>query len=85
MPTRAMMVISTDATFVAFDRWDDLPSLEHDLRNDDCLWFVMSRRERVSYHPAMNRIPGYLEQYFAGYSYVLLYPVQAGATESRYL
>ena len=40
----------------------------------------MSRRERVSYHPAMNRIPGYLEQYFAGYSYVLLYPVQAGAT-----
>ncbi len=45
----------------------------------------MSRRERVSYHPAMNRIPGYLEQYFAGYSYVLLYPVQAGATESRYL
>lgn len=71
--------------FVAFDRWDDLPSLEHDLRNDDCLWFVMSRRERVSYHPAMNRIPGYLEQYFAGYSYVLLYPVQAGATESRYL
>ena len=35
----------------AFDRWDDLPSLEHDLRNDDCLWFVMSRRDRVSYHP----------------------------------
>jgi len=64
--------------FVAFDRWDDLPSLEHDLRNDDCLWFVMSRRERVSYHPAMNRIPGYLEQYFAGYSYVLLYPRAGG-------
>ena len=71
--------------FVAFDRWDDLPSLEHDLRDDDCLWFVMSRRERVSYHPAMSRIPGYLEQHFAGYSYVLLYPVQAGATESRYM
>ena len=71
--------------FVAFDRWDDLPSLEHDLRDDDCLWFVMSRRDRVSYHPAMSRIPGYLEQYFAGYSHVLLYPVQAGATESRYM
>ena len=71
--------------FVAFDRWDDLPSLEHDLRDDDCLWFVMSRRDRVSYHPAMSRIPGYMEHYFSGYSYVLLYPVQAGATESRYV
>ena len=69
---------------VPFDRWDDLPSLEHDLRDDDCLWFVMSRRDRVSYHPAMSRIPGYLEQVFAGYSAVLVYPVQAGATD-RYL
>ena len=43
--------------FVPFELWDDLPSLEHDLRDDDCLWFVMSRRERVSYHPAMSRIP----------------------------
>ena len=59
--------------FVVFEQWDDLPSLEHDLRQDDCLWFVMSR------------IPLYLEQYFAGYSYVLLYPVQAGPGDSRYL
>ena len=71
--------------FVVFEQWDDLPSLEHDLRQDDCLWFVMSRRDRVSYHPAMSRIPLYLEQYFAGYSYVLLYPVQAGPGDSRYL
>lgn len=71
--------------FVAFEQWDDLPSLEHDLRQDDCLWFVMSRRDRVSYHPSMSRIPAYLEHYFAGYSAILLYPVQAGSTETRYL
>lgn len=71
--------------FVLFEQWDDLPSLEHDLRQDDCLWFVMSRRERVSYHPSMSRLPQYLEQFFAGYSFVLLYPVQAGDTDSRYL
>ena len=71
--------------FVVFEQWDDLPSLEHDLRQDDCLWFVMSRRDRVSYHPAMSRIPLYLEQHFVGYSFVLLYPVQAGTTDSRYL
>ena len=71
--------------FVPFELWDDLPSLEHDLRDDDCLWFVMSRRERISYHPAMSRIPAMLEQFFAAYSSVLLYPVQAGDTESRYI
>ena len=71
--------------YVPFTQWDDLPSLEHDMRDDDCLWFVMSRRDRVSYHPSMSRIPAYLEHHFAGYSSVLLYPVQAGDTESRYI
>ena len=71
--------------YVPFTQWDDLPSLEHDMRDDDCLWFVMSRRDRVSYHPAMSRIPAYLEHHFAGYSSILLYPVQAGDTESRYI
>ena len=61
------------------------PVLEHDLRDDDCLWFVMSRRDRVSYNPVMSRIPAYLEHFFSGYSSVLLYPVQAGDTESRYI
>ena len=59
--------------FVPFAQWDDLPSLEHDIRADDCLWFVMSR------------IPAYLEHFFSGYSSVLLYPVQTGDTESRYI
>ena len=71
--------------YVPFSQWDDIPSLEHDVREDDCLWFVMSRRDRVSYHPSMSRIPAYLEHHFAGYSSVLLYPVQAGDTESRYI
>ena len=71
--------------YVPFTQWDDLPSLEHDMRDDDCLWFVMSRRDRVSYHPSMSRIPTYLEHHFADYSSILLYPVQAGDTESRYI
>ena len=71
--------------YVPFAQWDDLPAIGHDMRDDDCLWFVMSRRDRVSYHPVMSRIPAYLEHHFAGYSTVLLYPVQAGNTESRYI
>ena len=71
--------------YVPFSQWDDIPSLEHDVREDDCLWFVMSRRDRVSYHPSMSRIPSLLEHLFAAYSAILLYPVQAGDTESRYI
>ena len=71
--------------YVPFSQWDDIPSLEHDVREDDCLWFVMSRRDRVSYHPSMSRIPSLLEHLFAAYSAILLFSVDAGDTESRYI
>ena len=67
------------------DCWEDLTALTYETKRDDCLWVVMSRRDRLSYHPAMSRIPAMLEQLFAAYSSVLLYPVQAGDTESRYI
>ncbi len=70
--------------YVVFGQWDNLPSLEHDLRDDDCLWFVMSRRDRLSYHPSMSRMPQYIEQVFAPYSCVLVYPSQAVRADRRY-
>ena len=75
----------TNMGFVEFEQWEDITSLKHDFREDDCLWFIMSRRERISYHPDMSHLPHYLEQEFAGYSFVLLYPMQAGQVEARYL
>ena len=45
---------------VLFKDWEKLPALLRELRTDDCLWLVMSRRERISYQPAMNKIPAYL-------------------------
>ena len=70
---------------VLFKDWEKLPALLRELRTDDCLWLVMSRRERISYQPAMNKIPAYLDQYLGRNSFVLIYPVQAGDPESRYL
>ena len=43
---------------VLFKDWEKLPALLRELRTDDCLWLVMSRRERISYHPAMNKSKG---------------------------
>lgn len=65
--------------------WSNLQTLLAGLHRNDCLWLVMSRRDRLSYQTAMSRIPAYLERYLGRNSFVLIYPVQAGAPESRYL
>ena len=65
--------------------WDTLPDLLGRVRPDDCVWIVMSRRERISYQSAMNRVPGYLDEYLRDNSFVLVFPVQAGDTEKMYL
>ena len=71
---------------IALDKFDhQILALLRELRTDDCLWLVMSRRERISSQPAMNKIPAYLDQYLGRNSFVLIYPVQAGDPESRYL
>ncbi len=74
-----------DAEFVTFDDWDNFPGLAYEIRANDCLWVVMSRRDRISYLPAMSRMAHYLGTYFRGYSLVLVYPEQAGDTEKKYL
>ena len=56
-----------------------------EIKSDDTLWVVMSRRERLSYHANMSRIPNYLNKYFQSNSFVLVYPIQAGETNNRYL
>lgn len=68
-----------------FANWEELPQLATRTRSDDCLWLVMSRKERVSYHAVMAKVPGYIDQHFRNNSLVLIYPVQAGDTDNRYL
>lgn len=64
--------------------WEELSTLFAPVGSDDCLWVVMSRRDRISYTAAMSRIPAYIEEHFCTNSHLLLYPVQAG-TESALL
>lgn len=63
------------------ENWVELPARLGDVRPDDCVWMVMSRRDRISYQTAMNRVPGYLDAHLPRNSFVMLYPVQAGDTE----
>ena len=74
-----------EAEFSSFDDWDAFLIMSREIKSDDTLWVVMSRRERLSYHANMSRIPNYLNKYFQSNSFVLVYPIQAGETNNRYL
>ncbi len=65
--------------------WENLDTLFSDVKEDDSVWVIMSRRDRISYHAAMQRLPAYVEEHFATMNHILLYPVQAGSeSEKRY-
>ena len=61
--------------------WDELPALLGEVRPNDCVWLVMSRRDRLSYHPLMARAAAMLEELVPENNFVLVFPIQAGDTE----
>ena len=77
---------SGEASYIEFNDWDDFLIVFRDIKPDDTMWIILSRKEGLSYAPAMARIPKYLNKYFQANSSVLAYPVQAGMNEgTRYL
>ena len=77
---------SGEASYIEFNDWDDFLIVFRDIKPDDTMWIILSRKEGLSYAPAMARIPKYLNKYFQANSFVLAYPVHAGMNEgTRYL
>ena len=77
---------SGEASYIEFNDWDDFLIVFRDIKPDDTMWIILSRKEGLSYAPAMARIPKYLNKYFQANSFVLAYPGQAGMNEgTRYL
>ena len=77
---------SNEIGYVPFVNWEDFLIVSRDVRTDDTLWIWMSRRNGVSYESSMARVSRYLDQYFKGNNFVLVYPLQASINDgSRYL
>ncbi len=74
-----------NARFRTVPDWSHLHDLAHEMRTDDALWVVLSRREKPSYSPVMARLPHMLESYFTDRSCILIYPVQAGEDPNRFM
>ncbi len=75
-----------EISYTHFSDWDDFLIVFRDVKADDSMWVIFSRKEGLSYDPVMPRIPGYLNKYFQSNSFILSYPIQASMDEStRYL
>ncbi|MDY3069548.1 MAG: cation:proton antiporter [Parabacteroides sp.] len=67
---------SGEISFVDFSNWDDFLIISRDVKSNDCIWIVLSRKNGLSFNSVMPRIPGYLHKYFNANSCILSYPVQ---------
>jgi hypothetical protein len=67
-----------ECEFIEFEDWSDFLIIVREIKTDDSLLIVMSRREHPSYQQHMNKIPGYLNKYFQSVNYILVYPTQIG-------
>lgn len=77
---------SGEVSYVEFSDWDDFLIVFRDIKPNDTMWIMLSRKEGLSYSPIMARIPKYLNKYFQANNFVLVYPIQAAMNEStRYL
>jgi nucleotide-binding universal stress UspA family protein len=74
-----------ESGFVEFEDWDDFLILSRDLKSDENLIVVLSRKDRLSYHYNMTKLPYYLNKYFMGNNFILIYPMQIGVEEESSL
>lgn len=70
-----------DCEFYEFPDWNDFLILSRDIKNDDNLIIVLSRKDQPSFHSSMNKIHTYLNNYFQTVSFILIYPMQIGVTK----
>lgn len=67
-----------EAEFVEFSDWDDFLILGRDVRSNDNMVLILSRKNYPSYHGLMAKTATYLNKYFNKNNFILIYPQQAG-------
>lgn len=70
-----------EAEFQTFTDWDDFLILTREIKTDDNLIIILSRKNKPSYHANMVNIHTYLNKYFQQNSFILVYPMQTGVNE----
>jgi hypothetical protein len=68
--------------FEEFNDWDDFLILAREFNKDDSLIIVLSRKDKPSFHQNMSKIPSYLNKNFMNTSYILIFPMQTGVSDT---
>jgi hypothetical protein len=63
--------------FREFDNWDDFLIFSREVRKNDLLVIVASRKGHVSFQQQLEKLPYYLSNYFGQSSFIMLYPKQS--------
>ena len=71
-----------EAEFRELEDWDDFLERRHELKTDDGLIIIMSRKGHRSYNNDMARMPEYLNRSFQRNNFILVYPMQSGVAEN---
>jgi Kef-type K+ transport system membrane component KefB len=71
-----------ECAFEIFVDWNDFLILSRNFQKDDNLIIILSRKDKPSFHSSMTKIPTYLNTYFKETSYLLIYPMQAGVSDT---
>ncbi len=66
---------------VEFQDWNDFLVLSRDVKVDDNLILILSRKDRPSFHTSMTKIPSYLNKYFQDTNFMLIFPMQSGVLD----
>jgi len=66
-----------NADFHIFDDWGKFKSLRDEIKNDDNVIIVLSRKNFVSYNSAMDKIPMHIDNHFQKINILLIYPSQS--------
>lgn len=73
---QAAQKVEGKMSFSPFSNWDDFLIFSREVKKDDLLVIVASRKEHVSFQPGLEKLPYYLSTYFTANSFIMLYPQQ---------
>lgn len=65
-----------------FNSWSDLSAIVHRTRQDHMMIAVVARRNSISYHKYMERLPNQLERYFSTRNLLIVFPDQYVESDS---
>lgn len=69
------------AKFVEFSDWEGILTLSKEIKIDDNVVFVLSRKNHISYNPNMEKIPTYINKYFNANNTTIIYPKQNAVSD----